>query len=183
MEKEKRRLEQQVEEQHTLIEELEDQLQITEDGRLRGEVNLLAAKSENERALTNKEQELEELKRNQQRALRDLEIELETERRNKGTLSLARKKLESDKAELEQQLDMQLRLKEDYNRQMKKAQQQVKDFQQEADEARQKKEELAAAHRDLDRKLVNTILFTVQHFLALLFWRCDVFGNLRKRLH
>lgn len=159
MEKEKRRLEQEAEVHHNLIEELEDQLQICEDTRLRGEVTLQACKADLERSLALKDQEFEELKRNQQRILRDLEIELENERRNKSTTNAARKKLETEKAEIEQQLEVQLRLKEDYNRQLKKALQQVKDFQQEADEARQTKEELAAAHRDMDRKLVLFFFF------------------------
>lgn len=54
--------------------------------------------------------------------------------------------------EIEQQLEGANRLKEDYNKQLKKSQQMMKEYQQDAEDARQAKEELAASLREADRK-------------------------------
>ena len=51
MEKAKRALESQIAEQKTQIEELEDELQLTEDAKLRLEVNMTAVKAQFERDL------------------------------------------------------------------------------------------------------------------------------------
>jgi len=63
LEKAKRALENQLEAQRTQIEELEDELQVTEDAKLRLEVNMQALKAQIERDLQNKEEEGEEGKR------------------------------------------------------------------------------------------------------------------------
>jgi len=52
-----------VEAQRTQIEELEDELQVTEDAKLRLEVNMQALKAQIERDLQNKEEQGEEGKR------------------------------------------------------------------------------------------------------------------------
>jgi len=63
LERAKRALENQVETQKTHIEELEDELQVTEDAKLRLEVNMQALKAQIERDLQNKEEQGEEGKR------------------------------------------------------------------------------------------------------------------------
>lgn len=63
LERAKRALENQVEAQRTQIEELEDELQVTEDAKLRLEVNMQALKAQIERDLQNKEEQGEEGKR------------------------------------------------------------------------------------------------------------------------
>lgn len=75
-----------------------------------------------------------------------------------------RKKVEAEKAELEQQFEVQARLRDDYNKQLKKVQQQLKECQQDAEEARQSKEEIASSYRELDRRfkfIKNILLFTL----------------------
>ena len=52
-----------MEDQRTRIEELEDDLQVTEDAKLRLEVNMQALKAQIERDLQNKEEQGEEGKR------------------------------------------------------------------------------------------------------------------------
>ena len=52
-----------MEAQRTQIEELEDELQVTEDAKLRLEVNMQALKAQIERDLQNKEEQGEEGKR------------------------------------------------------------------------------------------------------------------------
>ena len=63
LEKAKRALESTVEEQKTQIEELEDQLQIMEDAKLRLEVNMQALKAQLDRELQAKDEEADEGKR------------------------------------------------------------------------------------------------------------------------
>ena len=63
LERAKRALENQVEAQRTQIEELEDELQVTEDAKLRLEVNMQALKAQIERDLQSKEEQGEEGKR------------------------------------------------------------------------------------------------------------------------
>lgn len=57
-------VEQQLEEFRTQIEELEDELQVTEDAKLRLEVNLQAAKANFDRELQAREDQGEEKRRN-----------------------------------------------------------------------------------------------------------------------
>jgi myosin protein heavy chain len=56
-------LEQQVEEMKTQLEELEDELQATEDAKLRLEVNLQAMKAQFERDLQGRDEQSEEKKK------------------------------------------------------------------------------------------------------------------------
>ena len=63
LEKAKRNLESQLEEQRTQIEELEDELQATEDAKLRLEVNMQALRAQYDRELQGKDEQGEEKKR------------------------------------------------------------------------------------------------------------------------
>jgi myosin protein heavy chain len=63
LEKAKRALEAQVEQQKTQIEELEDELQAMEDAKLRLEVNMQALKAQIERDIAAKEEQAEEGKK------------------------------------------------------------------------------------------------------------------------
>lgn len=134
------------------MEELEDNLQIAEDARLRLEVTNQALKSESDRAISNKDVEAEEKRRGLLKQIRDLENELENEKRGKSGAVSHRKKIENQIGELEQQLEVANRLKEEYNKQLKKNQQIIKEYQIECEEARQAKEDIAALLREADRK-------------------------------
>ena len=70
LEKSKRALESQVEEQRMQIEELEDELQATEDAKLRLEVNMQALKAQYDRELQSKEEAGEDKKRTLVRQVR-----------------------------------------------------------------------------------------------------------------
>jgi len=63
LEKAKRALESTVDEQKTQMEELEDQLQIMEDAKLRLEVNMQALKAQLDRELQAKDEQADEGKR------------------------------------------------------------------------------------------------------------------------
>lgn len=63
LEKARRQLESQLAEYKAQVEELEDELQVSEDARLRLEVNMQAAKAQLDRDLQAKDEQAEEGKR------------------------------------------------------------------------------------------------------------------------
>ena len=78
------------------MEELEDELQATEDQKMRLEVNMQALKTQYERDLQAKEEAGEEKRRGMTKQLRDLEAELDEERKQKTAALTSKKKLEGD---------------------------------------------------------------------------------------
>lgn len=66
-------MEAQVEEQRQQLEELEDELQLSEDAKMRLEVNLQAKVTQLERDLQNKDDGVEESRKGLLRQLRDME--------------------------------------------------------------------------------------------------------------
>ncbi|GLG95326.1 Myosin-VIIa [Gryllus bimaculatus] len=153
LEKAKRALESQLAEHKAQNEELEDELQLTEDAKLRLEVNMQALRAQFERDLQAKEEQAEEKRRGILKQLRDLEAELEDERKQRANALGQRKKLESDIKDMEQQLEMHDKIKEDALKQLKKLQAQAKDSARDAEEARVARDELAAAAKETERKL------------------------------
>ncbi|XP_066910591.1 myosin-10-like [Clytia hemisphaerica] len=153
LEKTKRLLEQQLNEQKTQVEELEDELQATEDAKLRLEVNLQAAKAQFERDLAAKEDSIEEGRRSLVKQLREMEEELEDERKARQSISAAKRKLEGDNKDLEGQLEQANRIKEEGNKQLKKYQQQLKDVQRDLEDSRQSRDDLANQVKENEKKL------------------------------
>jgi myosin protein heavy chain len=135
------------------IEELEDELQLTEDAKLRLEVNMQAMKAQFERDLTAREEQGEEKRRALIKQLRELEAELEEERKQRTMAVTGRKKLEGDLKDLEAQLEMSSKVKEDALKQIKRVSGQLKEYQREADESRASREELSAQYKELERKI------------------------------
>lgn len=115
-------MESQLAEQKTQNEELEDELQLTEDAKLRLEVNMQALRAQCERDLQAKEEQAEEKRRGLIKQLRDIEAELEDERKQRTAALASKKKLEADYKDLEQQLEMHNKVKEDALKQLKKLQ-------------------------------------------------------------
>lgn len=152
LEKAKRALETQVENQRQQIEELEDELQAAEDAKLRLEVNMQALKAQMERDLQSREEQGEEGKRSLIRQLRDMELELEEERKQRSAAVNARKKIEGDFAAMQQQVDMANKMKEDAVKQAKRFQQQLKDLQHELEAALLARDEAINANKDKDKR-------------------------------
>lgn len=153
LEKAKRALDSQLVEQKTQIEELEDELQLTEDAKLRLEVNMQAMKAQFDRDLNAREEQGEEKRKGLLKQLRELEAELEEERKQRTAAVTARKKLEGDLKDMEGQLEMNNKIKDDAVKQLKRAGSQLKEYQREAEEARASREELSIQHKELERKL------------------------------
>lgn len=153
LEKAKRLLESKIAEQQAQVEELEDELQCTEDAKLRLEVNMQALRTQIERELQAKEEQAEEKRRGLVKQLRDLEVELEDERKQRSAAIAQRKKIEADYKDLEQQLEMHNKVKEDALKQLKKLQVQIKDCTRETEEARAARDELAGSAKEIERKV------------------------------
>ena len=122
LEKAKRALEAELTLLKQSIEELEDELQATEDQKMRLEVNMQALKTQYERDLQAKEEAGEEKRRGMTKQLRDLEAELDEERKQKAAALNSKKKLEGDLKDLESTMDMNNKMKEDAIKQLKKHQ-------------------------------------------------------------
>ncbi|MCP9257674.1 Myosin-9 [Dirofilaria immitis] len=90
----KRQLETELANAKETIIELEDNLQITEDAKLRLDVTLQATNAKLEKILNDKERDDDERRKIMFRKLGDLESELESERRTKLTLMQQKRKLE-----------------------------------------------------------------------------------------
>ncbi|XP_065898509.1 myosin-9-like [Dysidea avara] len=155
LEKAKRMLEAELEEQKQAMEELEDELQIVSDAKLRLEVNIQAAKSNYERDLQSKDEQVEEVKRSLTKQVRDLETQAEDERKQRSSATSAMKKLEADLAELESQRDLDARGRDDAYKQYKKLQTQLKDAQQEANDTRASQDELSSRLKEAEKKWRN----------------------------
>lgn len=100
-----------------------------------------------------KEEQSEEKRRGLLKQIRDIEAELEDERKQRSSAMAGRKKIEADYKDLEQQLDMHNKLKEDALKQLKKLQVQLKDATRDAEEARTSRDELSATAKETERKL------------------------------
>ncbi|KAG9510218.1 Myosin heavy chain, non-muscle, partial [Fragariocoptes setiger] len=152
LERAKRGLEAQVTEQRTHIEELEGELQMAEDVKLRLEVNMNALKQQHDRDLQARDQQAEEQKRTFMRRVRDLESELEDERKQRSAALAARKKVEADFNELQLQIDNSNKLREDLVKQNKRLQLQHKDAVRECEEAKASKENLLRQIRESEER-------------------------------
>merc|ERR1719334_2817750 len=168
LEKAKRSLESQLAETKAQAEDLEDELQLTEDAKLRLEVNMSAMKAQFERDLAAREEQAEEKRRALFKQLRELEAELEEERKQRTIAITSRKKLEGDLKDMEAGLEMSTKVKEDALKQVKRINSQLKELQREAEEARASREETLQHYKDLERKLKNmeTDLLQCQEDLA-----------------
>lgn len=106
-------LESTVEDQKQQIVELEDELQTSEDARLRLEVNIGALKQQIEKMTLEFNGEIDDRTRSLSKRLKEFENELHEEQQTKQQVLQQRKKLESDYQALVQQFDEANRSKEE----------------------------------------------------------------------
>ncbi|XP_067929437.1 myosin-9-like [Watersipora subatra] len=168
LERAKRALEAQVEEQRQQLEELEDELQLAEDAKMRIEVNLQAKVTQLERDLQNKDDGVEESRKGLLRQLRDMETELEEERRQKTAATGAKKKIESEYAEMEAAVENANKMKEDAQKQYRKMQTIVSQYTTEMEELRASREDAINGSKEADKKykLLEAELAQLQEELA-----------------
>ncbi|KAK7167952.1 hypothetical protein R3I94_002114 [Phoxinus phoxinus] len=152
LEKAKRGLEAQVEEMTIQMEELEDELQTAEDAKLHLEVNMQAFKVQFQRDLQGREEQNEEKRKQLLKQVRELETELEDEQKMRTSLAAAKKKLEGDLQDLEDQVDTINRARDEAIKQLRKTQTQMKDSQRELEDARASHKEVLSDAREYERK-------------------------------
>lgn len=152
LEKSKRALENLVQEQKVQLEELEDELQATEDAKLRLEVNMQANKANYERELASRDEANEEKRRQILKQLRELEQEIEDERKQRSQAVAAKKKIEGDYQEMEMMLEAATHAKEEATKQLKKCQAHLKDYQMDLEDARAKADELGENAKSSERR-------------------------------
>uniref|UniRef100_A0A8C2PWG5 Slow myosin heavy chain 2 n=1 Tax=Cyprinus carpio TaxID=7962 RepID=A0A8C2PWG5_CYPCA len=119
LEKLRKLLEQEKQEIQSALEEAEGSLEHEESKILRAQLEFNQIKADIERKLTEKDEEMEQSKRNQQRMIDTLQTSLESETRSRNEALRLKKKMEGDLNEMEIQLSQA-------NRQASEAQKQLK---------------------------------------------------------
>eukprot|EP00800_Vazella_pourtalesii_P021271 TRINITY_DN7830_c0_g1_i1.p1 TRINITY_DN7830_c0_g1~~TRINITY_DN7830_c0_g1_i1.p1 ORF type:complete len:1974 (-),score=571.80 TRINITY_DN7830_c0_g1_i1:235-6156(-) len=152
LEKLRRNLENQLSEAKQQLEEVEDELMLSEDAKLRLEVNLQAAKTNFARDLASKEEQNDEIKKALTRQIHEFEERVEEEKKQKQTSFNQRKKLEADYKELDLQVDAIATQKEDALRQARRFQAQVKDITRELEELNLQKADAINSQKEIEKR-------------------------------
>ncbi|XP_068120018.1 myosin-1B-like [Hyperolius riggenbachi] len=151
LEKVKKQVEQEKLDLVSALEEAEGSLEHEGAKTLRIQLELNQIKSEVDRKLAEKDEEMDQLKRNSQRTIDALNSTLESEIRSRNDALRAKKKMEGDLNELEMQLGHANRQLAESQKQLKNVQAQLKDLQIQLDELGRAnddlKEHLALAER------------------------------------
>ncbi|EFO26078.1 myosin [Loa loa] len=153
----KRQLEIELANAKETITELEDNLQLTEDAKLRLDVTLQAVNIELERTRNDKERDDDERRKVMLQKLGDLESELESERHTRLTLMQQKRKLEADLHQSLEQVEAITTQKEEFSRQLRKYSLQLKDLQLEVEESKDAKNAAMLRTQDMEKKLKSLV--------------------------
>ncbi|XP_062284525.1 myosin-7-like [Scomber scombrus] len=129
LEKIRKQLEQEKSEIQTALEEAEATLEHEEGKILRAQLEFNQIKADIERKLTEKDEEMEQAKRNQQRVVDTLQSSLESETRSRNEALRLKKKMEGDLNEMEIQLSQANRQAAEAQKQLKSIHTHLKDSQ------------------------------------------------------
>uniref|UniRef100_A0A669DEJ4 Slow myosin heavy chain 1 n=1 Tax=Oreochromis niloticus TaxID=8128 RepID=A0A669DEJ4_ORENI len=135
LEKIRKQLEQEKAEIHTALEEAEGTLEHEEGKILRAQLEFNQVKADMERKMTEKDEEMEQAKRNHQRVTDTLQSSLEAEIRSRNEALRLKKKMEGDLNEMEIQLSQANRQAAEAQKQLKGVHAHMKDSQLQLDEA------------------------------------------------
>ncbi|KAJ8277525.1 hypothetical protein GJAV_G00076150 [Gymnothorax javanicus] len=135
LEKIRKQLEQEKSDIHSALEEAEATLEHEEGKILRAQLEFNQVKAEIERKLTEKDEEMEQAKRNQQRVVDTLQSSLEAETRSRNEALRLKKKMEGDLNEMEIQLSQANRQAAEAQKQLKGLHSHLKDAQLHLDES------------------------------------------------
>ncbi|TRY69856.1 hypothetical protein DNTS_015321 [Danionella cerebrum] len=135
LEKVRKQLEQEKQEIQTALEEAEGSLEHEEGKILRAQLEFNQVKADIERKLTEKDEEMEQAKRNQQRVVDTLQSSLESETRSRNEALRLKKKMEGDLNEMEIQLSQANRQAAEAQKQLKGLHGHLKDAQLQLDDA------------------------------------------------
>ncbi|XP_040180456.1 myosin-1B-like [Rana temporaria] len=142
LEKAKKLVEQEKSDLQGALEEAEGSLEHEESKILRIQLELNQLKSEVDRKIAEKDEELEQLKRNSQRIIDTMQSTLESEIRSRNDALRLKKKMEGDLNELEIQLSHANRQAAETQKQLRNVQAQLKDSQLQLDDALRSQEDL-----------------------------------------
>ncbi|KAK5607098.1 Myosin-6 [Crenichthys baileyi] len=135
LEKIRKQLEQEKSEIQTALEEAEASLEHEEGKILRVHLELNQIKAEFERKVAEKDEEMEQVKRNQQRMVDTLQSSLESETRSRNEALRLKKKMEGDLNEMEIQLSQANRQAAEAQKQLKSVHLHLKDAQLQLDDS------------------------------------------------
>ncbi|KAE8587061.1 hypothetical protein XENTR_v10021854 [Xenopus tropicalis] len=142
LEKAKKQVEQEKNDLQAALEEAEGSLEHEEAKILRIQLELNQVKSEVDRKIAEKDEEIEQLKRNSQRSIDTMQSTLDSEIRSRNDALRLKKKMEGDLNELEIQLGHANRQASEAQKQLRNVQGQFKETQLQLDEAIRAQEDL-----------------------------------------
>ncbi|KAM4019178.1 myosin-4-like [Anomaloglossus baeobatrachus] len=142
LEKSKKQVEQERSDLQASLEEAEGSLEHEEAKILRIQLELNQIKSEVERKIAEKDEEIEQMKRNSQRVIDTMQTTLDAEIRSRNDALRLKKKMEGDLNEMEIQLSHANRQATEAHKQLRNVQTQLKDAQLQLDDALRSQEDL-----------------------------------------
>ncbi|XP_059900826.1 myosin-7-like [Gadus macrocephalus] len=152
LEKIRKQLEQEKAEIQTALEEAEGSLEHEEGKILRAQLEFNQVKAEIERKLAEKDEEMEQSKRNQQRVVDTLQSSLEAETRSRNEAFRIKKKMEGDLNEMEIQLSQANRQAAEAQKQLKAVSSHLKDCQLQLDDSLRAIEDLKENNAIVERR-------------------------------
>uniref|UniRef100_A0A8C4XAJ4 Myosin-7 n=1 Tax=Erpetoichthys calabaricus TaxID=27687 RepID=A0A8C4XAJ4_ERPCA len=135
LEKVRKQLEQEKVDLQTSLEEAEATLEHEESKILRAQLEFNQVKADIERKLSEKDEEMEQAKRNHQRVVDSLQTSLESETRSRNEALRLKKKMEGDLNEMEVQLSQANRQAAEAQKQLKSVHAHLKDAQVQLDDS------------------------------------------------
>merc|ERR1712173_59521 len=156
-EKAKRSLEQERNELQAALEEAEGAVEVEEAKVLRLTVEMSQNKQDFERRIAEKEEEVDNTRRNGQRALESMQTSMDSESKARAEAIRQKKKLEGDFNDLEIQLGHANRTSSDAQKQVKVLQSNIKDVVTKNDDAERRCED-SVEQTERGRKLAETEL-------------------------
>uniref|UniRef100_A0AAR2KK08 Myosin motor domain-containing protein n=1 Tax=Pygocentrus nattereri TaxID=42514 RepID=A0AAR2KK08_PYGNA len=167
LEKAKKTVEIEKSEIQTALEEAEGTLEHQESKILRIQLELTQVKSEIDRKLAEKDEEMEQIKRNSQRVIESMQSTLDSEIRSRNDALRIKKKMEGDLNEMEIQLSHANRQAAEAQKQLRNVQGQLKDAQLHLDEAIRGHEEMKEQVAMVERRN-NLMLAEIEELRAAL---------------
>ncbi|CAF1345312.1 unnamed protein product [Rotaria magnacalcarata] len=167
VDKARKRAEQEREELQSELEKAELAFQQEEAKVLRAQLELATVRQEIEKRLHDKNEEIENTKRNHQRALESMQASVEAEARSKIDLLKQKKKLESDIGQLELALDHANHSNADLQKTLKRVQQNVAELQTQVDFEQRQRDEAREAALAIERRAA-TITSEIEELRAAL---------------
>uniref|UniRef100_A0A8C1PZR2 Myosin heavy chain 7 n=1 Tax=Cyprinus carpio TaxID=7962 RepID=A0A8C1PZR2_CYPCA len=152
LEKIRKQLEQEKAEIQAALEEAEGSLEHEEGKILRAQLEFNQIKADIERKLAEKDEEMEQSKRNQQRMIDTLQTSLESETRSRNEALRLKKKMEGDLNEMEIQLSQANRQASEAQKQLKGLHGHLKDIQLQLDDALRSNDDLKENIAIVDRR-------------------------------